>query len=81
MRSLRSLEELFDDKSGIVFVDNDESFCDAARQSGYGDYFIDMFGEDFGHCTRKGYRLPAQNIADAVSRALAGGQTTGLPGQ
>ena len=43
MRSLRSLEELFDDKSGIVFVDNDESFCDAARQSGYGDYFIDMF--------------------------------------
>ncbi|MFA5137967.1 MAG: tetratricopeptide repeat protein [Elusimicrobiota bacterium] len=70
MRSLRSLEELFDDKSGIVFVDNERSFQEAVRRSGYWDYFIDAFAGDFGHCTPKGYRMIAQNITDAILRTI-----------
>jgi tetratricopeptide (TPR) repeat protein len=81
MRNPRPLEDLFDDKTGIVFVDNEKSFQEAVQRSGYWDYFIDMFGGDFGHCTPKGYRLLAQNIADAILRALGEGHTTGLPGQ
>ncbi|MFA5139826.1 MAG: tetratricopeptide repeat protein [Elusimicrobiota bacterium] len=70
MRSLRALEEFFDDKSGIVFVDNEKSFQEAVRRSDYWDYFIDVFGGNFGHCTPKGYRMLAQNIADAILGAL-----------
>jgi hypothetical protein len=54
------------DTDGIVFVDNSSSFREAVKREGVPEYFVDMFGGDFGHCTRKGNMLLATNVANAI---------------
>ncbi|MFA5090972.1 MAG: tetratricopeptide repeat protein [Candidatus Omnitrophota bacterium] len=72
MRSLKPLKQVFSgEKEGIVFVDNEKIFKDAVKQRGYNTYFRDMFAGDFGHCTREGNRLLAENIADAICPVIA----------
>ncbi|HTY45927.1 MAG TPA: tetratricopeptide repeat protein [Patescibacteria group bacterium] len=67
MRSIGPLRRIFKDQEGtIFFVDNEKIFRDAVKKDGYNAYFVDMLGGDFGHCTPKGNRLLAENIADAV---------------
>lgn len=66
MRSVESLKKMFEEKDDIIFVDNEMVFKKALKQGKYKEYFVDMFGGDFGHCTPKGYRLLAQNIADVI---------------
>jgi Flp pilus assembly protein TadD len=65
-RSLAELQHLFEDPSGIIFVGNEAPFEHALLTAPLTDYFIDFFGGDFGHCTEKGYRLMAQDIADVI---------------
>jgi hypothetical protein len=73
MRDLAPLRRMFQgEDEGIVFVDNERVFKTAVRRSSYWEYFTDMFGGDFGHCTDKGNRLLAENIADAVWKASIG---------
>jgi hypothetical protein len=73
MRGIISLKKIFADSSkGIIFVDNERIFKDAVKKEGYGAYFIDTFGGDFGHCTEKGNRLLAENIADTILREIFG---------
>ncbi len=50
----------------IVFVDHEKSFKDGVKIDGYDAYFVDNFEGSFGHCTYKGNRLLAENIADAI---------------
>lgn len=71
VRSLEPLKNIFhgNDK-GIIFVDNEKVFKDAIAKYGARDYFTDMFGGDFGHCTEKGNRLLAGNIADAILKEV-----------
>lgn len=66
VRSVKPLKKLFDSTEGMTFVDNEKSFKRALRHAEYGDYFLDNFAGDFGHCTRKGNRLLAENVADAI---------------
>ncbi|MDD5080213.1 MAG: tetratricopeptide repeat protein [Candidatus Omnitrophica bacterium] len=67
LRSLEPLKKIFrDGPEGIIFVDNQKIFRDALIRGGYAEYFIDMFAGDFGHCTPKGNRLLAENIANAI---------------
>ncbi|MCK9595360.1 MAG: tetratricopeptide repeat protein [Candidatus Omnitrophica bacterium] len=68
MRSITVLKKLLKDEpeGDIIFVDNEKIFKDAVRTDGYDAYFTDMFGGDFGHCTEKGNRLLAENIANAI---------------
>ena len=66
MRSIEPLKKLFPDKAGIIFVDNEKIFKDAVRREGYDEYFNDNFAGDFGHCTPKGDRLLAENIAKTI---------------
>jgi hypothetical protein len=67
MRSLDPLKRIFaGDASGIIFVDNEAGFKEAVRKEGYSVYFRDIFGGDFGHCTKKGNWLLAENIANAI---------------
>jgi len=71
MRDLGPLKRVFKgDVDGIVFVDNEAIFKNAVDKEGYQNYFKDSFGGDFGHCTDKGNRLLAQNIADAVLKEI-----------
>jgi len=68
MRSIAPLKEIFKDVTGkgIIFVDNEKLFRDAVTEKGYPEYFKDVFAGDFGHCTEKGNRLLAANIADTI---------------
>ncbi|MFA5021342.1 MAG: tetratricopeptide repeat protein, partial [Patescibacteria group bacterium] len=67
MRDIGPLKKVFrGDDGGILFADNEKIFKDAVKGEGYKAYFNDMFGGDFGHCTDKGNRLLAVNIANIV---------------
>jgi hypothetical protein len=69
MRSPEPLKKIFQgNEEGIIFVDNEKIFREAVKKYGYKEYFTDMFAGDFGHCTNKGNRLLAENIADVILR-------------
>jgi tetratricopeptide (TPR) repeat protein len=69
MRSVVPLKKIFGGEDAkIIFVDNEKLFKDAVGKEGYPAYFTDYYGGDFGHCTEKGNRLLAENIADTIIR-------------
>jgi tetratricopeptide (TPR) repeat protein len=73
MRSIEPLKRIFrGHEAGMIFVDNEKLFKDAVRADGYNEYFIDMAGGDFGHCTPRGNRLLAEHIADAILKKVYG---------
>lgn len=71
---LRDVNELksyfFNDSSNVVFVSNESNFKSAVVKAGYNYYFEDMFAGDFGHCTKEGNRLLAQNIAECILKLI-----------
>ncbi|OGQ89261.1 MAG: hypothetical protein A2289_07880 [Deltaproteobacteria bacterium RIFOXYA12_FULL_58_15] len=71
-RPLSSLQLLFDDPSGIVFVDNEARFEDALRRMPYEQVFMDRCYGDFGHATEFGRRMLAQSVAEAMLGWLGG---------
>jgi tetratricopeptide (TPR) repeat protein len=70
VRSIEPLKKMFAGQQDIVFVDNEKVFKEKLKKGTYKDYFIDFFGGDFGHCTRKGNRLLAENIANVILREV-----------
>jgi len=70
MRHVGPLKKIFEKDEGVIFVDNERVFKEALKKGGYQEYFVDMFGGDFGHCTQKGNELLAQNIADVILREV-----------
>ncbi len=73
MRNLEPLKKIFQGNAeGILFVDNENIFKEALKKSGYKEYFTDMFGGDFGHCTKKGNQLLAENIARVILKEVFG---------
>jgi len=72
MRSIEPLKAIFEGERNILFVDNELVFKRALKRGYYKDFFKDMFGGDFGHCTEKGNKLLAQNIADVILKDTFG---------
>ena len=72
MCSIEPLKKIFEGERGVIFVDNEEVFKRAVKESEYSDYFIDVFGGNFGHCTPKGNRLLAENIAKVILKEVSG---------
>ena len=72
MRNIAPLKKIFKEEpeGNIIFVDNERIFKDAIRKEGYKEYFKDMFGGDFGHCTDKGNKLLAENIASVILKEI-----------
>lgn len=68
MLELEPLKRIFekDTNNNIIFVDNEKIFKTAIGREGYQEYFIDMFGGNFGHCTDQGNALLGKNIANAI---------------
>ena len=66
VRSIKTLEHILQPTGELILVDNETSFKQAIEQASYGEYFVDMFGGDFGHCTDKGNILLAENIAREI---------------
>jgi len=70
MRNLKSLKKLIRNRKGIIFVDNEKIFKKAVKDTNYLEYFTDMFGGEFGHCTPKGNKLLASNIANTILKKI-----------
>jgi len=70
MRSVEPLKKIFEQDEGVIFVDNESVFKEALKKTSYKDYFKDMFGGDFGHCTDKGNKLLAENIASVIIKKV-----------
>ena len=70
LRSIEPLKKIFEKDEGVIFVDNESVFREVLKKASYREYFRDMLGGDFGHCTEKGNRLLAQNIADVILKEL-----------
>jgi tetratricopeptide (TPR) repeat protein len=70
VRSVKPLKSIFNNYPGVIFVDNEQVFKDALNKEGYKEYFHDIFGGDFGHCTKKGNHLLAENIANVILREV-----------
>lgn len=70
MRSIKPLKDIFELDDDILFIDNEIVFKEAVLKSSYKEYFRDIFGGDFGHCTDKGNRLLAENAANVILRAI-----------
>jgi tetratricopeptide (TPR) repeat protein len=70
VRSIKPLEKMLEPyKKDIIFVDNEKLFKEALRLGSYDEYFEDSFAGDFGHCTKKGNELLADNIAKTISKS------------
>ena len=70
MRSIEPLKKIFAQDEGIIFVDNESIFREALKKASHKEYFEDMFGGDFGHCTEKGNKLLAENIANVILKEV-----------
>jgi tetratricopeptide (TPR) repeat protein len=70
MRDINMLKSMFVDSEGVIFVDNEKFFKDAVKESNFNEYFIDKMFVDFGHCTSKGNKLLAENIAKAIMQEV-----------
>jgi hypothetical protein len=72
MCTIAPLKKIFEGQEGIIFVDNEKVFKEALKNAKYEDYFRDMFGGNFGHCTPKGNKLLAENIANTILKEVLG---------
>lgn len=72
IRSIMPLKKMFEKEGRVIFVDNEKIFKDSVEKESYNEYFTDMFAGDFGHCTSKGNRLLAENIAIAILKEVFG---------
>ena len=70
VRSVEPLKNIFKGEKGVIFVDNERVFKEALKRGSYIEYFKDSFGGDFGHCTPKGNRLLAENIANVILKEV-----------
>ncbi len=75
MRSIDLLKQLLGSNKAVFFVDNEMVFENTILNGKYGDYFKDMCNVDSGHCTPKGYRLIAEQIANVILRECFSGLT------
>jgi tetratricopeptide (TPR) repeat protein len=70
LRRLEPLIKMFASVEGITFLENREVFQAALEPGKYSEYFTDNFAGDFGHCTREGNRIIAQNVANLILREI-----------
>jgi len=66
MCSIVPLRQIFSTQKDMIFVDNEKVFRDAVNKESYREYFVDIYGGNFGHCTPKGNRLLAENLANVI---------------
>jgi len=66
VRDIDPLTAIFAGTEGVHFVDNGNPFREALARMPYDRLFWDNCYGDFGHCTREGNRLLAENVADVI---------------
>jgi len=68
MLNLQPLKDILKPYQDIIFVGNERLFKEAILRGRCDEFFADMFAGNYGHCTPKGNRLLAENIADSILR-------------
>lgn len=58
----------------VALVNNDEPFRQALRKFPANEIFLDFFAGDFGHTTKLGHSLIAENVVEEVVRLAASGK-------
>jgi len=66
VRDISPLKDYLGQRNGVIFVENRQNFKKALSAQSFSYYFKDNFAYDFGHCTRKGNELIAQNLRDVI---------------
>jgi len=66
LRDIRILRDNLGQRPGVFYLENKENFNEALAKSNYGKYFKDNFAYNFGHCTREGNKLIAQNLFQLI---------------
>lgn len=66
LRPVAPLKELLGPSRQIFFVENVDAFHNAIQNESFDDYFSDRFAGNFGHCTPKGNKFLAQDIAEVI---------------
>ncbi|MFH1469312.1 MAG: tetratricopeptide repeat protein [Pseudomonadota bacterium] len=72
-RSARPLEAFFADHPEVAVVDNEALFREALAQHPYEEIFWDNCYGDFGHGTRLGNRMLAENVARTLFEGVFSG--------
>ena len=80
LRALMPLKEIFDPGDDILFVDNESLFKEALMKGHFDDFFVDRFAGDFGHCSKKGNRMIAENVAQNVAKVIKSDISTAFQG-
>ncbi|HRY28634.1 MAG TPA: tetratricopeptide repeat protein [Elusimicrobiota bacterium] len=71
LRSTAPLKEIFGPNAGVLFVDNEKPFREVLKKEPFSKYFTDLFAGDFGHLTKNGDILLAENVADVVLKEFS----------
>ncbi|MCA9400824.1 MAG: tetratricopeptide repeat protein [Candidatus Omnitrophica bacterium] len=66
MLPVEPLKRMFLEPNHVLFVDNQEVFKNAVQTEGFNAVFTDNFAGTFGHCTPRGNRILAENIAELI---------------
>jgi tetratricopeptide (TPR) repeat protein len=72
LRDIQEFKNFFSEEQqkDIIFVENRDNFEKVLENASYEDLFIDRFAGDFGHCTVRGNKLIAENVADILLEEL-----------
>ena len=70
LRDVEPLKKIFWTYQPAIFVENRNNFGAALEKHNYFELFSDSFAGDFGHCTRKGNQLIAENLARAIMKEM-----------
>jgi len=70
LRHIDHLKQILNNRTDVIYVENKKNFEQALKHSDYAEYFSDKFAFDFGHCTRKGNRLIAENLSSVIIKLM-----------
>jgi tetratricopeptide (TPR) repeat protein len=71
LRKIEDLKHLLNHDSSVIYVSNEFNFRNELSSKDYYDLFIDNFANDFGHTTREGDRLIAENVAQHIEEVIS----------
>ncbi|MDD5154976.1 MAG: tetratricopeptide repeat protein [Candidatus Omnitrophica bacterium] len=63
---IKPLKGIYKGEDNVIFVDNGTVFKGALKDLPYEELFTDRFGVSFGHCTSRGNRILAGNVAKSI---------------
>lgn len=69
-KSTEKLKKILEGINGVIVVSNEENFKKALKEDSYEKYFEDLSAGDYGHCTKEGNMLIAENLLPFILEEL-----------